>query len=153
MIVGNIRWGKERWRVIGVYVGGGDRGLRRYEGLRSGREEKRRKVLVGGDFNARTGRERGRVEKEEGEGWGGRQSKDRKMNREERKLVDFVREGSVFNGNIKGDESEKFTFTWGKGNTVIDYVMGSMEVRDRIIEMWVGNKMDSDHHPLEVRIR
>lgn len=23
LIVGNIRWGKERWRVIGVYVGGG----------------------------------------------------------------------------------------------------------------------------------
>lgn len=21
LIVGNIRWGKERWRVIGVYVG------------------------------------------------------------------------------------------------------------------------------------
>lgn len=75
MIVGNIRWGKEKWRVLGVYVGGGDRGLRRYEGLRGGREEKRRKVLVGGDFNVRTGRERGRVEEEEGEGWGGRQQR------------------------------------------------------------------------------
>lgn len=46
--------------------GRGDRGLRRYEKLRSGREEKRRKVLVGGgDFNARTDRKRGRVEEEE----------------------------------------------------------------------------------------
>lgn len=68
---------------------------------------------------------------------GRRQSKDRKMNREGRKLVDFVekRGWSVFNGDIKGDESEEFTFTWGKRNTVIDHVMGSMEVRDRIIKM------------------
>lgn len=105
--------------------------------------------------NARTDRERGRVEEEEAEGWGRRQSKDRKMNREGRKLVDFVEERrwSVFNGDIKGNESEEFPFTWGKGNTVIDYVMGSMEVRDKIIEMRVGDKMDSDYHPLEVKIR
>lgn len=95
------------------------------------------KVLVGGDFNVRTGREGGNVE-EEGQEWGLRQSKDRKMNREGRLLVDFA-EGkgwSIFNENIRGDESGKFTFTGGKGNTVIDYVMGSVEVRERIIEMW-----------------
>lgn len=40
---------------------GGDRGLRRYEGLRGGREEKRRKVLVGGVtlMSGRAGREEG----------------------------------------------------------------------------------------------
>lgn len=41
----------------------------------------------------------------------------------------------------------------GKGNTVIDYVMGSVAVRERIIEMRVEDKMDSDHHPLQVKIR
>lgn len=94
------------------------------------------KVLVGGDFNVRTGREGDNVE-EEGQEWGLRQSKDRKMNREGRLLVDFA-EGkgwSIFNEKIRRDESGKFTFTGGKGNTVIDYVMGSVEVRERIIEM------------------
>lgn len=78
------------------------------------------------------------------------------MNRKGRKLVDFVEERrcSVFNGDIKGDERARNSrLHGGKGNTVIDYVMGSMEVRNRIIEMRVGDKMDSDYHPLEVRIR
>lgn len=44
---------------------------------------------------------------------------------------------SLFNGNIKGDEDGEFT-QGGKGNTVIDYVMGSEEVRKGIREMRVG---------------
>lgn len=77
---------------------------------------------------------------QEGQEWSLRQSKDRKMNRERRLLVDFA-EGkgwSIFNENIRGDESGKFTFTGGKENTVTDYVMGSVEVRERITEMSRG---------------
>lgn len=39
----------------------------------------------------------------------------------------------------------------GKGNTVIDYVMRSEEVKERLAEMR-EDKMESDHHLLEVRI-
>lgn len=105
-----------------VYVGGEiEESLQEIEKLEE--REGKRKVLVGGYFNARTGKEGGRVEKEGREGKGeGRQSKDGKINAKGRKLVAFVEEKrwSLFNGNIKGDEDREFIFTGGKGNTVID---------------------------------
>lgn len=52
-------------------------------------------------------------------------SKDEKINRKGRKLVEFIEEKGwcVFNGNVKGDEKGEYTFTGGKGCIVIDYVM------------------------------
>ncbi|XP_026827634.1 golgin subfamily A member 6-like protein 22 [Ooceraea biroi] len=60
---------------------------------------------------------------------------------------------SIFNGNCKGDEVGEYTFTGGRGCTVIDYVMGDSEVRERIAEMKIGDKIDSDHQPIEVMIK
>lgn len=37
-----------------------------------------------------------------------------------------------------------------RGNTVIDYVMGDIEVRDRIKRMRIVDRVDSDHYPVEV---
>lgn len=59
---------------------------------------------------------------------------------------------NIFNGNIKGDEEGEFTFTGGKGCTVIDYVMGSIDVRDNVKELRVGDRIESDHHPMMVTI-
>lgn len=56
---------------------------------------------------------------------------------------------SIFNGNVKGDKEREFTFTGDKGCTVIDYVMGNEEVRGKVRELRVGDKIDSDHHPIE----
>lgn len=36
------------------------------------------------------------------------------------------------NGLVKGDKEKEYTFTEGKGNTVIDYVVEDKEVRERI---------------------
>ncbi|EZA60891.1 hypothetical protein X777_13093 [Ooceraea biroi] len=60
---------------------------------------------------------------------------------------------SIFNGNCKGDEVGEYTFTGERGCTVIDYVMGDSEVRERIAEMKIGDKIDSDHQPIEVMIK
>lgn len=37
-----------------------------------------------------------------------------------------------------------------RGNIVIDYIIGDIGVKDRIKRMAVGDRMDSDHHPVEV---
>lgn len=59
----------------------------------------------------------------------------------------------VFNGKVRGDEEGEFTFTKGRGDTMIDYVMGDNEVKERVERMKVRDKIDSDHQPVEIWIR
>lgn len=67
------------------------------------------RVIVGGDFNARTGTQGGRIEGDEEEVGGGRKSKDRKINGDGRKLIKMVEETGweILNGGIEGDEEGK----------------------------------------------
>jgi len=83
-----------------------------------------------------------------------RKSRDMKVNSEGRRLVEFMEERrwGIFNGCGKGDEEGEFTFTGGRENTVIDYAIGEEEVRERIREFKVGDRIESDHQPLELRI-
>lgn len=48
-------------------------------------------------------------------------------------LVEFLEERGwgIFNGSIKGVERGEYTFTGGKENTVIDYIVGNEEVRKK----------------------
>lgn len=84
-----------------------------------------------------------------------RQSKDEKVNRGGRKLINLIEEmsRSIFNGCNKGDEKGEFTFTAGRGNTVIDYIIGEKRMWDRIERIKVGEKVDSDHQLVEVWIK
>jgi len=43
-------------------------------------------------------------------------------------------------------------FTGGMGSTVIDYVLGEELTREKIWKMEVGDRIDSDHHLIEVWI-
>lgn len=72
------------------------------------RKEEGYKVLIG-DFNARTGREVEMLREMEENRLGvrrSRNSKNMKMNKEGKKLVEMIEEKgwSIFNGNIVGDE-------------------------------------------------
>jgi len=89
--------------------------------------------MIEGDFNARTGEEGSEIKLEgdtdiekENEGERNKNSKDRKMNKDGRVLVEFLKKRGwvILNGCTVGDEEGEFTFTGGKGNTVIDYVLG-----------------------------
>lgn len=90
-----MKIGKESWRIVGVYVNKNIEGiLRRLEQWMEVREEGKY-TLLGGDFNARTGREGGRIVEEEEEKSGRkkrRHSKDQKINREGRKLVEMIQD-------------------------------------------------------------
>lgn len=117
------------------------------------------KTLIGGDFNAKTGREGERIEMMENgrerEREEKRRSKDGKMNKEGKRLVEFFEKigWSIFNGNIKGDEERKFMFIGGKGSTMIDYVVRSEDVRSKMGNLRIGDRVDSDQHSLEVLLK
>lgn len=80
---------------------------------------------------------------------------NKKIDRERRKLLEFIenRRWEIFNENIEGDKKGEFTYTKGRGNTVIDYIIGERETKERIKEMRVGDMVESDYHSLEIRIR
>lgn len=58
----------------------------------------------------------------------------------------------ILNGCTRGDEEEEYSFTGGKGNMVIDYAIGDLEIRERIKSLKIGDRVDSDHHPVEIWI-
>ncbi|XP_071572354.1 uncharacterized protein [Temnothorax nylanderi] len=155
-IEGKIRIGEEIWRIIGIYVNNDiDKKL---EGLKEWTEEGEKGVrtIIGGDFNARTGEEGGWEEEiERRDEDRGRRSKDKKINKEGRKLLEFIEERGwmILNGGTKGDEEGEYTYTGGRGETVIDYVIGEEEVREKVVRLEIGERIDSDHHPIILWVR
>ncbi|XP_071577594.1 uncharacterized protein [Temnothorax nylanderi] len=151
-----IRVGKETWRIIGIYV---NKDIdKKLEGLKECMEKGDMgiKTIIGGDFNARTGEEGGWEEETEGRGKErGRKSKDKKVNKDGRTLLEFIEERgwTILNGGMKGDEEGEYTYTGGKGETVIDYILGDEDIREKVERLEVGEKVDSDHHPLILWIR
>lgn len=108
----------------------------------------------------RTGREEGRIEigkleEEERRGEKKRRSKDKIINGEGKRLVNCLGEKgwSIFNGDMKGDEEGEWAFAGGKGNIVINYVIGDEECREMVENFKIGGKVDSDHQPVEVEIK
>ena len=68
------------------------------------------------------------IEMMEGEGWG------------------------IMNGIKEGDEEGEFTYTGGRGESVIDYVIGDSKTWEAVEEITVGDNTESDHQPLIVRL-
>lgn len=77
------------------------------------------------------------------------------INKDGRRLIQVIEERGwqIFNENIKGDEKGECTYTGGRGETVIDYVIGDREVNKEIEKMEIGEEVDSDHMPIVVWIR
>lgn len=79
-------------------------------------------ILIGGDFNARTG---DRIAAEEAEEAVIRQSKDKILNARGRLLLTLISDirGQILNETAKGDEEGEFTCVNARGSSVIDYIM------------------------------
>lgn len=56
-------------------------------------------------------------------------------------------------GEMRGDKEGECTFTGGMGEIVINYIMESEEIRERIREVKVEDKIDSVHQPIEAVIK
>lgn len=113
-------------------------------------EKEKNKWTILGDFNARTRRMGGVIGGEEEEK---RRSKDKKVN-EGNKLIKELEEvgWAIFNEGIRGDKKREYTYTGGRGESVIDYVVGEERVKDKIKKMEVRENVESDHHPLIVTL-
>ncbi|KMQ88292.1 hypothetical protein RF55_12246 [Lasius niger] len=150
-----VNLGGVKWRMVGVYVK--EDMEAKLEGMRDWMEGVggRVKTIIGGDFNARTGELGGGTEEGEEESGERGRSKDKKVNRERRLLVDRLEEvgWTILNGGVEGDEEGNWTFVGAKGQLVIDYVLGNENVRDAVEKMEVGDRIETDHLPLLIRLK
>lgn len=122
LIAVEIKLGRARWRLVGVYI---NRDIEaRLEGIKEWMEEKDTggRTVVGRDFNGRTGGKGGGVKKDDWEIAGGdRKLRGKKINREEKILLSRIEEvgWEIFNGNVKGDEERDWTYRGARGESVI----------------------------------
>lgn len=150
-----VNLGGVKWRMVGVYVK--EDMEAKLEGMRDWMEGVggRVKTIIGGDFNARTGELGGGTEKGEKESGERGRSRDKKVNRKKRLLVDRLEEvgWTILNGGVEGDEEGIWTFVGAKGQSVIDYVLGNEDVRDAVEKMEIGDRIETDHLPLLIRLK
>jgi len=57
------------------------------------------------------------------------------------------------NGGIRRDEEGNWTYTKSRRESVIDYVLLNEEVEEEMDQQVIGDNIDSDHHPLIVRLK
>jgi hypothetical protein len=143
---------QRKWRIVTIY----SRSMKETKRIIEERvkEQEEGTLVIGGDFNASIGGKARRMEEEQAT-IERRPTKDGIENAEGRELVSLVEERGwdVLNGNCIGDEKGEYTYIGSRGETVIDYVMVNEEAWDEIEEFKVGERVESDHMPLEVRTK
>lgn len=82
-------------------------------------------------------------------------SKEVKCTREGKRLCKFLIElkWSILNRNVERNEEGEWIYVERKGDSVIDYVLGNEETREKVEGLYVEGRVDSDHHPVTVRVK
>jgi len=140
-----------RWRIITIY----SQKIEETMELLSEqiKEEEEDCLLVGGDYNARTGSEGGPIKEEkEEEKEEIRRSIDKVVNKDGRILINKIEEKgwAILNGCF-GKEGG-WTYIGEVGSSVIDYIVGNDRAISEVKKVEEGNRTESDHIPLEVEI-
>jgi len=107
-------------------------------------------LIIGGDFNVRTG-ELGGI----GEAGMMRRSKDKTIGNGGRNFIEWVQEKGwyVMNGMIGNDWDGEYTYVGARGCTVIDYIIVNERAYDKVLDFKIKNRVDSDHMPLCLKLR
>jgi len=107
-------------------------------------------VIIGGDFNIRTG-ELGNIE----EAGIARRSKDKTVGNGGRNLIDWVQNKGwyVLNGTCRGDWEGEYTYVGARGSTVIDYVIVNERAYNSVLDFKIEDRVDSDHVPLRLSMK
>lgn len=77
------------------------------------------------------------------------------MNKEGRRLVKWLGERgwSILNDGVKGDEEGNWTYTRGRGESEINYVIMVEVAREEMVSLEMKDYVKSDHQPLVVKLR
>lgn len=110
-------------------------------------------LVIGGNFNIRIG-ELGSLRGVNGSEEIKRNSKDITISNEGRDFVEIIEEKGwlILNGAVEGDWEGEYTYVGPRGSTVIDYVIANEKAWERIVNMQVGEAVESDHAPLMVKM-
>ena len=149
-----IETGGVIWRIINVYNREGRKET--LENIKKEvKEDEEENMIILGDFNARIGIEGGWEESEIVNEVVKRNSKDKKINGEGREMLKMVEERGwiIMNGQKRGDEMGEWTYEKDDRKTVIDYGIVNWSAWERIKELKVGDRIESDHQPIEVLIK
>ncbi|XP_070529775.1 golgin subfamily A member 6-like protein 6 [Cardiocondyla obscurior] len=156
IMVEKIKVERKIWNIIGIYMN--EEEEERWDCLKNWikKEEEMEKTIIGGDFNARTGKEGGRIqEDEEVEEEERRSSLDGKINKAGRRMIEILEETGWFimNGGLEGDKEGRCTYEGPRGTSVINYVLGNEESWNEMEGIEIADKIDSDHFPVVVKIK
>lgn len=102
-------------------------------------EEEEDCLILGGDLNAKTGKERGLIRESSRVEVKSRRSRDKIVNREEKILIDKIidRRWTILNGSY--EKEGDWTYI-GEGASVIDYAIVNVEAEEEIKSMVEGNR-------------
>jgi len=148
VIRSDLKIDREQVSIISVYGEQGGKNL--IESLENITEaEGEENIIIGGDFNLRIGN---LGNKEEGEKESYRHSKDSCLGNGGKRLVDWINEKGweILNGCTEGDWEGEYTYVGARGCSVIDYVIVNELLGNRISSFRIGDRVDSDHMPMEL---
>lgn len=152
--VRRVTIGKDKWKIVTIYRHKKQRITEIIKEIKTLiAEDNEENLLIGGDFNARTGNKEPNIWKNNRDEIR-RRSRDKKIDSEGRKLLEEIKERgwNILNGNITGDKEGEFTFKGPRGSSVIDYAIGNVEARGKIDKLVIKKRKESDHFPICVYI-
>ena len=123
-------------------------------------EKGAQKVVLMGDLNSRTGTERDFIvwdKREDLESYEikSRNNKDEVVSVSGKALLDVckLRGLRIMNGRTQADPAGDYTYMGAQGQSTIDYVLVSEEYFNEIEDVRVGNRIESNHMPLEITLK
>lgn len=116
------------------------------------KEEEEEYLILGGDFNTKTGNKEGPIKTGEKKEEEKRRSKDKVINKEGRVLLNEIGERGwiIVNGSL--EKEGDWTYIGETGTLMIDYVVTNIEALEKIIKIEEGDRTESDYVPLEVEL-
>ena len=118
-------------------------------------------MIVGGDFNARTGTEEGFTDLQVGTEEilnvfpSERRNLDVLTNKAGKNLINLCKNTGlrILNGRSESDPNGALTFLGNQGHSTIDYVLVQEHMLDQSVDLRVGSRLESNHMPIEVKMK